>query len=315
MATSKKIGLAQGNNTSHIFPEFALMSREATQLQVLEAIKGIQINVGDIIVGDITVESSDTGTHTRLDTSNTTLSDINLYSGLISEGITQMNFITEDDISKLQTNDINVSSALAETNTKLDDTNTKLDAQTEILQELDTQNESLLEQAEFINTNLETANTHLETLDNFNYEVRDPLTPAIKDLKVYDKTLDDCLGINDNDVKYLRVRETKNPSGSFGNWLDNATILNGFSSPNFDCTALNRDSFLSYKDDNVGNTGSVAIFTGDGAIIGVLNPKPDPSNTYRFAYTQINLIPFTFINLQNWSGSDLTGVVACVYSG
>jgi hypothetical protein len=227
MATSKKIGLAQGNNTSHIFPEFALMSREATQLQVLEAIKGIQINVGDIIVGDITVESSDTGTHDRLDT----------------------------------------------------------------------------------------ANTHLETLDNFNYKVRDLLTPTVKDLKVYDKTLDDCLGINDNDVNYLRVRETKNPSGSFGNWLDNATILAGHSSPNFDCTALNRDSFLSYKDDNVGNTGSVAIFTGDGAIIGVLNPKPDPSNTYRFAYTQINLIPFTFINLQNWSGSDLTGVVACVYSG
>jgi hypothetical protein len=225
--SKKGLGLTQGNKNTHIFTEFEQMNKESTQLQVLEAIKGIQINVGDIIVGDITVESNDTGTHDRLDT----------------------------------------------------------------------------------------ANGHLDTLDNFNYKVRDLLTPTVKDLKVYDKTLDNCLGINDNDVNYLRVRETKNPSGSFGNWLDNVTILAGYPSLSFDCTALNRDSFLSYKDDNVANTGSVAIFTGDGAIIGVLNPKPDPSNTYRFAYTQINLIPFTFITLQNWSGSNLTGVVACVYSG
>jgi hypothetical protein len=79
--TSKKgLGLTQGNKNTHIFTEFEQMNKEATQLQVLEAIKNIEVNVGDIIIGDITVESSDTGTHTRLDTLTTTVTNKHLSS-------------------------------------------------------------------------------------------------------------------------------------------------------------------------------------------------------------------------------------------
>jgi hypothetical protein len=51
------------------------MNKETTQLQVLDAIKNINLNVGEIVVGDITVESSDTVTHTKLDTLNTTVTN------------------------------------------------------------------------------------------------------------------------------------------------------------------------------------------------------------------------------------------------
>ena len=227
--SKKGLGLTQGNKNTHIFTEFEQMNKESTQLQVLEAIKGIQINVGDIIVGDITVESNDTGTHDRLDT----------------------------------------------------------------------------------------ANTHLETLDNFNYEVRDPLTPTVKDLKVYDKTLDDCMDISGEDVKYLCVKETKNQTGEYANWINDATILPLHDSDTaYDCINLGRDSFISYVDSNVGSTNSIAVMSSDGAIIGVLNPKPDPRNFFRFAYTQINLAPFRYIKLQNWNSSgDLNNVIVSVFSG
>jgi hypothetical protein len=66
--------LNYGNKETHIFTEFGTLSKESTQKEVLDAIKNINLNVGEIVVGDITVESSDTVTHTKLDTLNTTVS-------------------------------------------------------------------------------------------------------------------------------------------------------------------------------------------------------------------------------------------------
>jgi len=76
-----------GNKETHIFTEFGNMNRETTQQQVLEAIKNINLNVGEIVVGDITVESSDTLTHTKLDTLNTTLTNKHLSSSTDTVGV------------------------------------------------------------------------------------------------------------------------------------------------------------------------------------------------------------------------------------
>lgn len=79
MATNSKkgLGLAQGNKNSHIFTEFEQLNKEATQLQVLEAIKGINISAE---IGSITVESSDTTTHTKLDTIDNSITNKHLDS-------------------------------------------------------------------------------------------------------------------------------------------------------------------------------------------------------------------------------------------
>jgi hypothetical protein len=65
------------NQTTSISSHVDLLATEATQKQVLEAVKGINIDVGEIVVGDITVESSDTVTHTKLDITNTKLDTLN----------------------------------------------------------------------------------------------------------------------------------------------------------------------------------------------------------------------------------------------
>lgn len=70
--------LTQKNINTHIFTEFSEMNKETTQKQVLEAIKNINLNVAEIVVGDITVESSDTITHTKLETLNTTVTNKHL---------------------------------------------------------------------------------------------------------------------------------------------------------------------------------------------------------------------------------------------
>jgi uncharacterized protein (UPF0297 family) len=75
---NNKANLTQGNVNTHIFTEFSDMAKEETQKQVLDAIKNINLNVGEIVVGDITVESSDTVTHTKLDTLNNTVSNKHL---------------------------------------------------------------------------------------------------------------------------------------------------------------------------------------------------------------------------------------------
>jgi hypothetical protein len=72
---SKLNSLTQGNVNTHIFTEFSDMAKEETQKQMLQAIRDIDIDVGQIVVGDITVESSDSITHAKLDTLNTTLSN------------------------------------------------------------------------------------------------------------------------------------------------------------------------------------------------------------------------------------------------
>jgi len=75
------------NVTSHTHTLFDSLATEQTQQQVLDAIKNININVGEIVVGDITVESSDTITHTKLDTLNTTVSNKHLNSSTDSVNI------------------------------------------------------------------------------------------------------------------------------------------------------------------------------------------------------------------------------------
>lgn len=464
MANSSKkgLGLTQGNKNTHIFTEFEQMNKEATQLQVLEAIKNIEVNVGDIIIGDITVESNDTGTHTRLDTINTTITNKHLNGETDSVSIT--NVITTTQVINATDYDLDLAGPTLYADSSpafIEDpqgnngwyyqsVNTASSSnvyyygnnagyvQSDIIynkvecifavvdlnfigtisnnlpilvigtkptgsgdhipgfahsvqtysipsSEVLVLNEKILLYADigtytsyslpdilypgirrikcelsssngtdytalpiaYLSVNTQTLSQSVrytlhnaglaflngteDTISNWNFvnskarlaesnlgklsfKFRDETDKS--NLKVYDKTLLDCQGITDvAELNYLRVKETKNPGGTFGNWLNDATIVNGSSSPTFDCTTLGRDSFLSYKDDNVANTSSVAIFTEDGSIIGVLNPKPDPSNTYRFAYTQINLVPFTSIVLQNWSGTNLTGIVACVYSG
>jgi hypothetical protein len=52
---------------------FSGMATEHTLKQVVKAVSEINLNVGDIIVGDISVQSDDTTTHSKLDTLNTTV--------------------------------------------------------------------------------------------------------------------------------------------------------------------------------------------------------------------------------------------------
>ena len=64
--------LTYGNVNTHIFTEFSTMNKESTQKEVLQAIKDINISAE---IGDITVESSDSITHSKLDTLNNTVSN------------------------------------------------------------------------------------------------------------------------------------------------------------------------------------------------------------------------------------------------
>ena len=52
---------------------FSGMATEHTLKEVVKAVSEINLNVGDIIVGDISVQSDDTTTHSKLDTLNTTV--------------------------------------------------------------------------------------------------------------------------------------------------------------------------------------------------------------------------------------------------
>jgi hypothetical protein len=74
---NRKDNSTYGNTNTHIFTEFSTLAKETTQKELLEAIKDINIDVGQIVVGDITVESSDTITHTKLDTANGKLDTLN----------------------------------------------------------------------------------------------------------------------------------------------------------------------------------------------------------------------------------------------
>jgi len=89
--------LNYGNKETHIFTEFGTLSKESTQKEVLDAIKNINLNVGEIVVGDITVESSDTVTHTKLDTLNTTV--INKHLSSTTDSVNVGNFPATQVIS------------------------------------------------------------------------------------------------------------------------------------------------------------------------------------------------------------------------
>jgi len=110
MATNSKkgLGLTQSNKNTHIFTEFEQMNKESTQQQVLEAIKNINLNVGEIVVGDISVQSDDIGTHDRLDTLNTTITNKTLSKTTSSidisgQSVSVSNMISGFATSALQT--------------------------------------------------------------------------------------------------------------------------------------------------------------------------------------------------------------------
>ena len=63
-----------GNVNTHVFTEFGTFNKETTQKEVLQAIKDINISAE---IGEITVESSDTETHSLLTTTNTKLDTLN----------------------------------------------------------------------------------------------------------------------------------------------------------------------------------------------------------------------------------------------
>ena len=63
-----------GNVNTHVFTEFSTFNKETTQKEVLQAIKDINISAE---IGEITVESSDTETHSLLTTTNTKLDTLN----------------------------------------------------------------------------------------------------------------------------------------------------------------------------------------------------------------------------------------------
>jgi len=90
--------LTQKNVNTHIFTEFSEMNKETTQQQVLDAIKNININVGEIVLGDITVESSDTVTHDKLTTLNTTVTNKHLNSSTDSISVSGTVAISNDII-------------------------------------------------------------------------------------------------------------------------------------------------------------------------------------------------------------------------
>jgi len=75
--------LNYGNKETHIFTEFGTLAKENTQKEVLEAIKNININ----IEGG-TFEASDTITHQKLDTLNTTVTNkhLNITNDSVSVG-------------------------------------------------------------------------------------------------------------------------------------------------------------------------------------------------------------------------------------
>ena len=90
--------LNYGNKETHIFTEFGTLAKENTQKEVLDAIKNINLNVGEIVVGDITVESSDTVTHSKLDTLNTTVNTKRLNSTTDSVSVSGTVAISNDII-------------------------------------------------------------------------------------------------------------------------------------------------------------------------------------------------------------------------
>jgi hypothetical protein len=64
-----------GNTTTNNDPRLDNSSLETTQLQVLQTIQNLNSSVGGILVGDTVVDSSDSVTHDKLDTLNTTLTN------------------------------------------------------------------------------------------------------------------------------------------------------------------------------------------------------------------------------------------------
>jgi hypothetical protein len=84
------------NVTSHTHTIFDLIATEAGQQKIVDAINNINISAE---IGDITVESSDSITHSKLDTLNTTVSNKHLNSSTDSVNIG--NFPTSFEVSNL----------------------------------------------------------------------------------------------------------------------------------------------------------------------------------------------------------------------
>jgi hypothetical protein len=67
---------------------FSGMATEHTLKEVVTAVKAINLNVGDIILGDISVQSNDTTTHSKLDVTNSTIGTSNNKLDTINTTIT-----------------------------------------------------------------------------------------------------------------------------------------------------------------------------------------------------------------------------------
>jgi hypothetical protein len=67
---------------------FSGMATEHTLKEVVTAVKAINLNVGDIILGDISVQSNDTTTHAKLDVTNSTIGTSNNKLDTINTTIT-----------------------------------------------------------------------------------------------------------------------------------------------------------------------------------------------------------------------------------
>jgi hypothetical protein len=129
----KQPNFTNNNNTTHVNPRFNETALEATQKEVLDAIKNINLNVGEIVVGDISVQSDDVGTHDRLDTLNSTLANKTLSKTTSSidisgqtVAISNTGFNCSNIASTPLITNYALETTLGTTNDKLDTLNTTL---------------------------------------------------------------------------------------------------------------------------------------------------------------------------------------------
>jgi hypothetical protein len=121
------------NTTTNNDPRLDNSSLETTQLQVLQTIQNLNSSVGGILVGDTVVDSSDSVTHDKLDTLNTTLTnkvlnkttssiDISGQTVAISNTAFQCSNLSQVPLIT----GFSTESTLGTTNSKLDTLNTTL---------------------------------------------------------------------------------------------------------------------------------------------------------------------------------------------
>ena len=208
MATSRSSKKTVLNQTSSYIPHLDDVASETTLIQVKKAIEKININVGDIVLGDISVQSDDTTTHEKLDTLNTSLLNKHLNSSTDSINISGQSVLV-NTISGFA-----LDSTLQNTNTQLSSLNSTISNKY-----LDKTNDSVNISGQSVLVNTISGFALDSTLQNTNTQLSSLNTSLLN--KHLDKTTD-SISISGQSILISNLPSVQAVSGTF--WPSNQPV-------------------------------------------------------------------------------------------